>query len=102
MSTNLFRCNKLRSLRPETKDLLVAPRFRNSKFGGRAFSVNASRLWNALHSDVKNNTTNPTFRRQNFSENTTDRRAHLNRTLLAGKSPIQMTILLIRTMKGIV
>jgi hypothetical protein len=71
-------------------DLLAEPRFRNSKFGGRAFSVDAPRLWNALHSDVKNNTTNKTFRRQdskrNFSENTTDRRAHLNRTPLAGKS----------------
>jgi hypothetical protein len=53
-----------RSLRSETKDLLVEPRFRNSKLGGRAFSVNAPRLWNALHSDVKNNTTKPTFRRK--------------------------------------
>ena len=52
-----------RSLRSETKDLLIEPRFKNSKFGGRAFSVNAPRLWNTLNSDIRNNTY-PTFRRQ--------------------------------------
>jgi hypothetical protein len=55
-----------RSLRSETKDLLVEPRFRNSKFGGPSLFTESMLpgCGNALHSDVKNNTTNPTFRRQ--------------------------------------
>ena len=42
-----------RSLRSAQQDLLVEPVFRTEKYGKRAFSVLAPRLWNRLPAKIK-------------------------------------------------
>jgi hypothetical protein len=43
-----------RSLRSAGQSLLVEPRFRLQRFGGRTFAVGAPKLWNALPIDLRN------------------------------------------------
>ena len=54
--------NPGRSLRSCVAVRFVEPRYRNESHGGRAFSVTAPRLWNALPPTVRNQTTLASFK----------------------------------------
>ena len=64
LSDLLQRVCRERCLRSNTMDLLVVPRSRTVRFGDRAFSIAAPRLWNSLPSNLRAIDSFEKFRRE--------------------------------------